>query len=541
MIPLKETMMNIDSTPVPQQLTQQFAQRFTQQFNFAQHILALNAGRAGKLAYVDDSERLTYGELDRRVRSFAAALLARGIQPEQRVLLVMQDTVDLPVALLGAMFAGVVPVPVNTLLPATDYAYMIDHSRARAVIASAALLPCVREAMAAARCRPELIVAGAHDDVSLPSVHAMLEAAPLAPDAHADTCGDDFAFWLYSSGSTGRPKGAVHSHANLFWTAELYGKPVLGVKESDVVFSAAKLFFAYGLGNALTFPLSVGATVVLMAERPTPQAVFQRLMQHRATVFAGVPTLYVAMLASPDLPPREQVALRVCASAGEALPREVGEAFRNHFGCDILDGLGSTEMLHIFVSNREGDVHYGSSGLPVPGYDIELRDEDNHLVAAGEIGDLYVRGPSAALLYWSNRDKSRGTFQGEWLKSGDKYSRDEHGYLTYAGRGDDMLKVSGQYVSPIEVEAALTAHPAVLECAVVGKIDGDGLTRTAAYVVLGQGREAADSLADELKAFVKTRLAPHKYPRELYFVPDLPKTATGKIQRYRLRDVACAA
>jgi benzoate-CoA ligase len=532
-IPLKETMMNIDSSLVQQQ--------FTQQFNFAQHILALNADRAGKLAYIDDNEGINYGELDRRVRSFAAALLARGIQPEQRVLLVMQDTVDLPVALLGAMFAGVVPVPVNTLLPATDYAYMIDHSRARAVIASPALLPCVREALASARCRPELIVAGADDDGSLPTVRAMLETAPLAPDAHADTCGDDFAFWLYSSGSTGRPKGAVHSHANLFWTAELYGKPILGVKESDVVFSAAKLFFAYGLGNALTFPLSVGATVVLMAERPTPQAVFRRLTAHHATVFAGVPTLYVAMLASPDLPPRDQVALRVCASAGEALPREVGEAFRKHFGCDILDGLGSTEMLHIFVSNREGDVRYGSSGLPVPGYDIELRDEDNHLVAPGEIGDLYVRGPSAALLYWSNRDKSRGTFQGEWLKSGDKYSRDERGYLTYAGRSDDMLKVSGQYVSPIEVEAALTAHPAVLECAVVGKIDGDGLTKTAAYIVLGQGREAADSLADELKAFVKTRLAPHKYPRELFFVPDLPKTATGKIQRYRLRDAACAA
>jgi benzoate-CoA ligase len=517
-------MMNHDSTLVPQQ------------FNFAQHILALNAGRAGKTAFIDDHDSLTYGELDRRVRSFAAALLARGLQPEQRVLLVMQDTVDLPVALLGALFAGVVPVPVNTLLPAADYAYMIDHSRARAVIASPALLPCVREALAAARNKPELIVAGHTDDASLPTVGAMLATAPLAPDAHADTCADDFAFWLYSSGSTGRPKGTVHSHANLFWTAELYGKPVLGVRPDDIVFSAAKLFFAYGLGNGLTFPLSVGATVVLMAERPTPQAVFARLTTHRATVFAGVPTLYVAMLASNELPAREQVALRVCASAGEALPREVGEAFRNHFGCDILDGLGSTEMLHIFVSNRVGDVHYGSSGLPVPGYDVELRDEDNRPVGAGEIGDLYVRGPSAALLYWSNREKSRSTFQGEWLKSGDKYSRDDQGYLTYAGRGDDMLKVSGQYVSPIEVEAALTAHPAVLECAVVGKLDGDGLTKTAAYVVLAQGREPGDSLADELKAFVKGRLAPHKYPRELVFVPDLPKTATGKIQRYRLRN-----
>jgi len=518
--------MHIESSTVPQQ------------FNFAQHILSLNAGRADKIAYIDDHGTLTYGELDRRVRSFAASLLARGIQPEQRVLLVMQDTVDMPVALLGALFAGVLPVPVNTLLPAADYAYMLDHSRARAVIASPALLPCVREALALARNRPEVIVAGEVDDASLPTMRTLLDTPPLAPDAHADTCGDDFAFWLYSSGSTGRPKGAVHSHANLFWTAELYAKPILGIRSDDIVFSAAKLFFAYGLGNGLTFPLSVGATVVLMAERPTPQAVFARLARHRATVFAGVPTLYVAMLASPDLPPREQVALRVCASAGEALPREVGEAFRDHFGCDILDGLGSTEMLHIFVSNREGDVRYGSSGLPVPGYDIELRDEDGHPVAPGEIGDLYVRGPSAALLYWANRDKSRATFQGEWLKSGDKYSKDDQGYLTYAGRGDDMLKVSGQYVSPIEVEAALTAHPAVLECAVVGKLDGDGLTKTAAYVVLGQGREPGDSLAEELKAFVKGRLAPHKYPRDLVFVADLPKTATGKIQRYRLRDAA---
>lgn len=506
-----------------------------QQFNFARHILALNADRAEKTAFIDDRGSLSYGELDRRVRSFAASLLARGIQPEQRVLLVMQDTVDLPVALLGAMFAGVIPVPVNTLLPAADYAYMIDHSRAKAIVASAALLPCVREALAAARGKPELIAAGDVVDASLPHMDALLDIAPLAADAHADTCADDFAFWLYSSGSTGRPKGAVHSHANLFWTAELYAKPILGINSEDIVFSAAKLFFAYGLGNALTFPLSVGATVVLMAERPTPQAVFARLTRHRATIFGGVPTLYVAMLASADPPPREQVALRVCTSAGEALPREVGQAFRDHFGCDILDGLGSTEMLHIFVSNRAGDVRYGSSGFPVPGYEVELRGDDDRPVASGEIGDLYVRGPSAALLYWSNREKSRATFQGEWLKSGDKYIMESDGRLVYAGRSDDMLKVSGQYVSPIEVEAALTAHPAVLECAVVGKQDADGLTKTAAYVVLGKDRQPDDLLADELKAFVKGRLAPHKYPRELVFVADLPKTATGKIQRYRLR------
>ncbi len=512
--------------------------RLPQQFNFAHHILTLNAGRADKIAYIDDQGSLRYGELDRRARSLAAGLLASGIQREQRVLLIMLDTVDLPTAILAALFAGIIPVPVNTLLPASDYAYMIGHSRASAVIASAALLPTVHEALTLTAARPRLIVSGAPAETGLAHIDALLDTAPLASDAYAATAADDFAFWLYSSGSTGRPKGTVHSHANLFWTSELYAKPILGIRGDDIVFSAAKLFFAYGLGNGFTFPLSVGATVLLMAERATPQAVFERLTRHRPTVFGGVPTLFVAMMASPELPSREQVALRICASAGEALPREVGQAFHQRFGCEILDGLGSTEMLHIFISNRPGQVRYGTSGLPVPGYDIELRDEANQPVAPGEIGDLYVRGPSAALLYWTNREKSRATFLGDWLKSGDKYSADAAGYLTYAGRSDDMLKVSGQYVSPIEVESVLGAHPAVLECAVVGKTAADGLTKTSAYVVLARGYAAAPQLADELKAFVKARLAPHKYPREIVFVDDLPKTATGKIQRYRLRAAA---
>ncbi|MGH8806678.1 MAG: benzoate-CoA ligase family protein [Noviherbaspirillum sp.] len=507
-----------------------------QRFNFARHLLGLNAGRAGKTAYIDDSCELTYGELDQRVRRFAAGLLASGIHREERVLLVMQDTVDLPVAFLGALFAGIVPVPVNTLLPADDYAYMMEHSGARAVIVSAPLLSCVQDALANTDARPELIVAGGSADApGLRSMNDVLDIEPLASDAGADTRADDFAFWLYSSGSTGRPKGTVHSHGNLFWTAELYAKPILGIRTDDIVFSAAKLFFAYGLGNGLTFPLSVGATVVLMAERPTPQAVFQRLVRNKPTVFCGVPTLYVGMLASDALPPKEQVALRMCASAGEALPREVGDKFHHHFGCEILDGLGSTEMLHIFISNRAGKVRYGTSGQAVPGYDIALRDDDNRPVPVGEIGDLYVRGPSAALLYWANREKSRATFLGDWLKSGDKYTVDADGYYTYAGRSDDMLKVSGQYVSPVEVENVLIEHPAVLECAVVGTTDADGLTKTAAYVVLAGGHAVTPELADDLKAFVKGKLAPHKYPREIHFVAELPKTATGKIQRFKLR------
>ena len=507
-----------------------------QRFNFARHILEINAGRAAKTAYIDDKTQLSYGELDQRVRRFAAGLLASGIHREERILLVMHDTVDMPVAFLGALFAGVVPVPVNTLLPPDDYAYMIEHSRAQAVVVSLPLLANVRQALAKTGAKPELILSGAEPGAEgLHSVADLLASDPLPLEGAADTYADDFAFWLYSSGSTGRPKGAVHSHGNLFWTAELYGKPVLGVNTEDTVFSAAKLFFAYGLGNGLTFPLSVGATVVLMAERPTPEAVFKRLVQYKPTVYCGVPTLYVSMMASEALPARKDVAIRVCASAGEALPREVGEKFRNHFGCDILDGLGSTEMLHIFISNQVGAVHYGSSGKPVPGYEVELRDENQRPVGMGEIGDLYIKGPSAALLYWCNREKSRVTFQGDWLKTGDKYVCDAEGYYTYAGRSDDMLKVSGQYVSPIEIENVMIEHPAVLECAVVGKLDSEGLVKTAAYVVLAKGHTGSSELAEELKTFVKGKLAPHKYPREIEWISELPKTATGKIQRFKLR------
>jgi len=308
---------------------------------------------------------------------------------------------------------------------------------------------------------------------------------------------------------------------------------VLGLRESDVCFSAAKLFFAYGLGNGLTFPLSVGATTVLMAERPTPAAIFKRWTQHGASVFFGAPTGYAGMLASPELPPKDAVKLRLCSSAGEALPREIGERFARRYGCEIIDGLGSTEMLHVFLSNRPGDVAYGTSGRVVPGYQLKLLDEAGEQVKSGEIGDLFVCGPSSSVMYWSNRDKSRSTFQGEWTRTGDKYSQDADGRYVYAGRSDDMLKVSGQYVSPFEVEATLMQHPAVLECAVIGKEDAEGLTKSKAFVVLKAGQQASD---DELKAFVKDRLAPYKYPRFIEFITELPKTATGKIQRFKLRE-----
>ncbi|MEO7337436.1 MAG: benzoate-CoA ligase family protein, partial [Caldimonas sp.] len=301
----------------------------------------------------------------------------------------------------------------------------------------------------------------------------------------------------------------------------------------DVCFSAAKLFFAYGLGNGLTFPLSVGATTVLMAERPTPAAVFRRWTAHGVSVFFGAPTGYAGMLAAPDLPKREQVRLRLCSSAGEALPREIGERFTAHFGCEIVDGIGSTEMLHIFLSNRPGDVNYGSTGRAVPGYRLRLVGEAGDDAGPGEIGDLYVSGPSSAVMYWAQREKSRATFQGEWTKTGDKYSIDARGCYVYAGRSDDMLKVSGVYVSPFEVEATLMQHPAVLECAVFGKVDADGLTKTKACVVCKAGVVVTEA---ELQAFVKERLAPYKYPRFIEFIDELPKTATGKIQRFRLRE-----
>jgi len=531
-------------------------------FNFAAYLLEVNRARPQATALIDDRSTLSYGELDRQVRACAAALRATGLKREDRVLLLMHDCHEWVVSFLGALYAGVVPVAVNTLLTAQDYAFMLQHARAQAALVSAALLPTLREAMA-------LATADAGNEVQRVVVSGQMDGAPhLAGEtpwaafmaaggesgaalqaAPARTHADEPAFWLYSSGSTGRPKGTVHTQANLYWTAELYARPVLGLTDKDTVFSAAKLFFAYGLGNSLSFPLSVGAAVVLMAERPTPPAVFQRLKGETATlagrkptVFYGAPTGYGGMLAQPTLPERREVALRLCSSAGEALPRDIGERWTARFGCDIIDGIGSTEMLHIFLSNRPGDVRYGTSGTPVAGYEVEIRGEDGLPVPPNpdgsiDIGDLFIRGPSAALMYWNDRAKSRDTFQGSWTRSGDKYTRDAHGYYTYAGRNDDMLKVSGIYVSPFEVEATLVQHPAVLEAAVIGTTDAEGLTKTKAFIVLKPGQSLTE---EEVKAFVKERLAPYKYPRLIEFLPELPKTATGKIQRFKLREKEAA-
>ncbi len=509
---------------------------FPRPYNAAADLLdrQVEGGRAAHLAYVDDTTHLTYGGLLERARRAGDALKALGVQPEQRVLMVMLDTVDFPAVFLGAMRAGLVPVPVNTLLQPADYAHFLSDSRARAVVVSDALLPKLELALAQHPEVPVLVARsvlggdrGRHASLDDTLARARDDGAPQP------TTADDVAFWLYSSGSTGAPKGALHLHSHLMWTAALYARGVLGIRSDDVVFSAAKLFFAYGLGNALTFPLSVGATTVLTAERPTPHVVGRMMEKHRPTLFGGVPTLFAQLLADGGFKVSDR--LRASLSAGEALPRHVGETWRARFGTDILDGIGSTELLHIFLSNQPGDVRYGTSGKPVPGYQLELRGDGGEPVEDGEEGALWVKGPSACAGYWNNREKSLATFHGAWTRTGDRYLRDPQGYYTYCGRSDDMLKVGGIWVSPFEVESALSAHPQVLESAVVGAPDEEGLVKPKAFVVLKPGAHGSEALGAELKAFVKDRIAPYKYPRWVEFVAELPKTATGKIQRYRLR------
>ena len=584
----------------------------------------LAKGRAEKTAFIDETGRYTYGALAERVNRAGNALRALGAGLETRVLMCMFDGIDFPAVFWGAIKAGCVPIPINTLLTAGDYAYLLHDSRARIVVVSEALLDRFAPALADQPHVERLVVAGngipgrehgtaagrrmsGHEhektaETGIPGhehgaaagsgapgyerLADLLAAAPARLDAAPTTC-DDVAFWLYTSGSTGTPKGSMHLHRNLIATAEHYGVATLGIREDDLVHSAAKLFFAYGLGNAMTFPFYVGATTVVLAGRPTPDAVTALLREHRPTIFYGVPTLYGAMLAQPsgegedspaggredDPPPGDGSArgqdrapvpgtrphpgqglrasvkepppgggheadpsrLRLAVSAGEALPAEIGAAWEERFGAPILDGLGSTEMLHIFLSNREGDVRYGASGKAVPGYVLKVVAETGEPAAPGEIGELWVNGGSSAVAYWNQREKSLDTFHGPWTRTGDKYVVDEEGYYHYRGRTDDMLKVSGQWVSPFEVESALLGHEAVLEAAVVAAEDEQGLVKPKAFVVVREGVEANPEFAAALQEFVKDRLAPFKYPRWIVFAADLPKTATGKIQRFKLR------
>jgi len=488
-------------------------------------------GRGDRIAVIDDDGHYTYRDLAARADRAAGALRDLGVQPEQRVALVLLDGVDFPAAFLGAIKLGAVPVPLNTLLTPEDYTYMLRDSRARAVIASAALYGKLGPAIEAC---PGIAVAVVGAATNAPSWRLLVEEA--APITHAaETTPDDIAFWLYSSGSTGKPKGAMHFHGSLMWTAALYALPILGIKPDDIVYSAAKLFFAYGLGNALTFPFAAGATAVLCSERPAPATVLRVMRQHRPTIFGGVPTLFAQMLADTSWGRDAVPALRVSTSAGEALPKHISERWKERTGTEILDGIGSTEMLHIFLSNRPGDITYGTTGRPVPGYELQLRSESGDVLGEGEEGSLWVRGPSTCAGYWADRARSLATFHGAWTRTGDQYLHNRDGTWTYCGRADDMLKVGGIWVSPFEVESALAAHPAVLEAAVVGHEDKDGLTKPKAFVVLRGDAAAPTGLDDELKAFVRDHLAPYKYPRWIEFVRELPKTATGKIQRFKLR------
>ena len=509
--------------------------RYPDVFNVAVPLIDhhLEEGRGWKTAIVfdDADETVTYAQLVERVDCCGNLLRSLAGEPEGRVLMVVKDCPEFFYLFWGAIKAGLIPIPLNTLLRSDDYRYIIDDSDCAGLVYSPEYRDEVARALTGADHQPTFILCTeGPSSVSdmMEESSAILEPAATSPDSEC--------FWLYSSGSTGRPKGAVHRHRDIVTTCVHYASDTLGVVEDDVCFSAAKLFFAYGLGNAMTFPLWAGATAVLSGQRPTPEMTFDIIEQHEPSLFFGVPTLYAAQLRALDEAPRDLSSLRCCVSAGEALPADIFRRWQERTGTVILDGIGSTEALHIFISNTASDYRPGTSGRPVPGYEARIVDEEGDTVPAGDTGRLFIRGDSTAMHYWNNPVRTAETMvEDGWLNTGDTYYRNGDGYYVYCGRSDDMLKVGGIWCSPVEIEGRLIEHPRVLEAAVVGRADADDLIKPEAFVVLKESCDASDDLADELLEHCKSGLARYKYPRWVNFVEDLPKTATGKVQRYRLR------
>ena len=508
-------------------------------FNAAAYFVDRNVtdGRGRHVAIECGDARITYDEVQRHVNRCGSALLGIGVRPEDRVLLLLLDGPEFVYSFFGAIKIGAVPVPLNTLWKPSDYQYVIRDSRAAVLIVSAELLPRIEQIPAADRLAlRHIIVAGGDQGVPAHPSFALFELQGSVELEAEPTSRDAPAFWLYSSGSTGAPKGCVHLQHDMVVCAELFGKGVLGISPADRTYSVAKLFFAYGLGNALYFPFAVGATTILSPAAPTPPNVYDVIERHKPTLLFSVPTSYGMLLAHAG--DYDLSSVRLAVSAGEALPPSLYDRFKQRFGVDIIDGIGSTEVLHMFISNRPDAIRPGSSGLIVHGYEARLLDDENEPVPPGEIGNLWIRGDSVCAGYWNQHEKTKNAIEGHWIRTGDKYTRDVDGFYWYGGRSDDMLKVGGLWVSPVEVENALVAHHAVLECAVIGREDRDGLIKPMAFVVLAAGTAGSPELAKALQQFVRERLAEYKRPRWVAFVDELPKTATGKIQRFRLRALA---